>query len=107
MPKLFCFYRSSCVLILFVLVITGSYAHGSEEKVDSTAYITNSLWDNWYGQVGVDMSLQNPYGCIFAHVFPNGKSYGVEFDMCLPAGPCVSDDNVKYIVDIIMSAITL
>ena len=44
----------------------------------STAYITNSIWDNWCGQVGVDMSLQNPYGCNFAHVFPNGKSYGVD-----------------------------
>lgn len=46
--------------------------------VDSNAIVTNSLWDNWYGQVGVDLSLQNPYGSNFAHVFPNGKSYGVD-----------------------------
>ena len=45
---------------------------------DSNAIVTNSFWDNWYMQVGVDMSLQNPYGCNFAHVFPNGKSYGVD-----------------------------
>lgn len=44
---------------------------------DSNAIVTNSFWDNWYAQVGVDMSLQNPYGCNFMNVFPNGKSYGV------------------------------
>ena len=49
-----------------------------ENHVDSSAVVTNSLWDNWYGQVGVDMSLQNPYGCNFMNVFPNGKSYGVD-----------------------------
>ena len=45
---------------------------------NSKAIVTNSLWDNWYGQVGVDMWLQNPYGCNFMNVFPNGKSYGVD-----------------------------
>lgn len=45
---------------------------------DSNAIATNSFWDNWYAQVGVDMSLQNPYGCNFMNVFPNGKSYGVD-----------------------------
>lgn len=45
---------------------------------DSKAIVTNSLWSNLFLQFGVDMSLQNPYGCNFAHVFPNGKSYGVD-----------------------------
>ncbi len=45
---------------------------------NSKAIVTNSVWDNWYGQVGVDMSLQNPYGCNFVNVFPNGKSFGVD-----------------------------
>ena len=45
---------------------------------DSKAIVTNSLWRNWFLQLGVDMSLQNPYGCNFAHVFPNGKSFGVD-----------------------------
>lgn len=45
---------------------------------DSRAIVTNSLWSNWFVQLGVDMTLQNPYGCNFAHVFPNGKSYGVD-----------------------------
>ena len=38
---------------------------------------TNGFWDNWFVQVGADMSLQNPYGCNFAHVFPNGKTFGL------------------------------
>lgn len=49
-----------------------------ENPIDSNAVVTNSLWDNLYGQIGVDMSLQNPYGCNFANVFPNGKSYGLD-----------------------------
>ncbi len=40
---------------------------------------TNSFWSNWFIQVGVDMSLQNPYGVNFGDdVFPNGKSFGVD-----------------------------
>jgi len=39
---------------------------------------TNSFWSNWFIQVGVDMTLQNPYGVNWADdVFPNGKSFGV------------------------------
>ena len=45
---------------------------------DSMDIVTNSFWDNWYGQIGLDMSLQNPYGCNFTDVFPNGKSFGVD-----------------------------
>ncbi len=39
---------------------------------------TGSFWENWYGQAGVDMWLQNPYGANFKNVFPNGKSFGVD-----------------------------
>lgn len=53
-------------------------AQQEELPVDSNAVVTNSLWDNWYAQVGVDMWLQNPYGTNFKNVFPNGKSYGVD-----------------------------
>ena len=35
------------------------------------------VWDNWYVQAGLDMSLQNPYGYDFSKVFPNGKTFGV------------------------------
>ena len=50
----------------------------SIEPQDSNAIVTNSFWDNWYGQVGVDMTLLNPYGANFMNVFPNGKSFGVD-----------------------------
>jgi hypothetical protein len=45
---------------------------------DSKAVVTNSLWDNWYVQLGVDMTLMNPYGTNFAEVFPKGKAFGID-----------------------------
>lgn len=45
---------------------------------DSEAIVTNSFWDNWYAQIGGDMTLLNPYGTNFMNVFPNGKSFGVD-----------------------------
>lgn len=46
--------------------------------VESNKIVTNSFWDNWFGQAGLDMSLFNHYGKDFIDVFPNGKSYGVD-----------------------------
>ena len=40
--------------------------------------VTGSLWSNWYVQAGLDMSLQNPYGCNFSKVFPKGKTFGLD-----------------------------
>ena len=39
--------------------------------------VTKGFGENWYGQVGMDMSLQNPYGYDFSKVFPNGKTFGI------------------------------
>ncbi len=39
--------------------------------------IINSFWDNWFTQVGIGMSLQNPYSTNFANVFPNGSTFGI------------------------------
>ncbi len=66
----------SIILITFCPIF--NYAQNSEERNVSDAIVTNSFWDNFYGQVGLDMSLQNPYGCNFMNVFPNGKSFGVD-----------------------------
>lgn len=70
---------------LFLSILWGASCNlvvaEGEMKVDSSAIITNSLWDNWFGQVGMDMSLQNPYGSNFTNVFPNGKSFG--FDVAI------------------------
>ena len=52
--------------------------YNSSENSTSDAIVTNSFWDNWYGQVGVDMNLFFPYGCNIKDVFPNGKSFGVD-----------------------------
>ena len=68
-----------CVIaIVLVVWENDAFAQQEELPVDSNAVVTNSLWDNWYAQVGVDMWLQNPYGTNFKNVFPNGKSYGVD-----------------------------
>lgn len=39
---------------------------------------TEGFWENWFLQMGLDMTLQNPYGYDFAKVFPNGKTFGLD-----------------------------
>ena len=39
--------------------------------------LTNGIWDNWFVQAGLDMSLMNPYGCNFGKVIPNGMIFGL------------------------------
>lgn len=46
---------------------------GSEER----GVLTNGIWDNWFVQVGMDMSLMNPYGCNFSKVIPKGLTFGL------------------------------
>ena len=50
----------------------------SIEPQDSNAIVTNSFWDNWYAQIGVDMSLLFPSHHKVKDVFPNGKSFGID-----------------------------
>ena len=66
----------------FVLLITfffsqGMFALDIEEKDTISPVVTNSFWDNWYGQVGADMILLFPKGHAVKDVFPNGKSLGL------------------------------
>ena len=65
------------IFFMWVAAFNHVLAQG-ENQDDSTEVVTNSFWDNWYGQIGMDMALQNPYGCNFADVFPNGKSFGID-----------------------------
>lgn len=68
--------RSIVLIILFIscnLTVKAQINH----LVDSTAIETNTFWDNWYGQVGMDMNLIFPEGHNLKHVFPNGKSFGI------------------------------
>jgi len=68
-----------CFIAIVIAVRGGRvFAQQEELPVDSNAIVTNSFLGNWYGQLGVDMSLQNPYGCNIMNVFPNGKSIGVD-----------------------------
>lgn len=48
-----------------------------KEKGDEHAVLTNGIWDNWFVQAGLDMSLMNPYGCNFGKVIPKGMTFGL------------------------------
>ena len=43
----------------------------------NSGVLTNGIWDNWFVQVGMDMSLLNPYGCNFGKVIPKGMVFGL------------------------------
>jgi hypothetical protein len=47
------------------------------DKTDNKGVLTNGIWDNWFVQVGLDMSLMNPYGCNFSKVIPKGMTFGL------------------------------
>jgi len=47
------------------------------EKHREDRVLTNGIWDNWFVQAGVDMSLINPYGCDFSEVIPKGMTFGL------------------------------
>ena len=38
---------------------------------------SNGIWDNWFVQAGLDMSLMNPYGCNFSNTIPKGMTFGL------------------------------
>ena len=54
--------------------------HSSSQQGQSPCapgVLTNGIWDNWFVQVGMDMSLMNPYGCNFGKVIPKGLTFGL------------------------------
>ncbi|SEW16443.1 PAP2 superfamily protein [Prevotella sp. khp7] len=55
-----------------------AHAQQFEKGEEPRTVKTNSFWSDWFLQMDLDMSLQNPYGYNFAHVFPNGKSFGMD-----------------------------
>jgi len=60
-----------------MLGICTASAQTSEQPGEEEAIVTNSFWDNWYGQVGADMILLFPVDHAVKDVFPNGKSLGL------------------------------
>lgn len=67
----------SVVLLITLFLFQGMFAQDIEETDSISPVVTNSFWDNWYGQLGVDMNLLFPSGHSVKDVFPNGKSFGV------------------------------
>ena len=50
----------------------------AERKIENEHdVLTNGIWDNWFVQAGLDMSLMNPYGCNFGKVIPKGMTFGL------------------------------
>lgn len=70
--------RKTLLVIIWIVACNFSVVAQNELQVDSDKLMTNSFWDNWYGQFGLDMSLFNHYGKDIKEVFPNGKSFGID-----------------------------
>jgi hypothetical protein len=50
----------------------------SDGKASENVVVSDGFWKGWFVQMGLDMTLQNPYGYNFSKVFPNGKSFGLD-----------------------------
>ena len=50
----------------------------TDGKATENVVVSDGFWKNWFVQMGLDMTLQNPYGYDFSKVFPNGKSFGLD-----------------------------
>ena len=63
------------ILSLFIYIIGGVTLATAQDKQQT---VTGAIWGNWFVQAGLDMTLQNPYGCNFSQVFPKGKTFGLD-----------------------------
>ena len=72
------------IIFVFLLLCISQYNVQGQvfEQMDSCSrenvVVADGFWKNWFVQVGLDMTLQNPYGYDFSKVFPNGKSFGLD-----------------------------
>lgn len=77
------------ILLYITFVLLGSAARAQVFEVADSCKMSDGLasenivvadgfWKNWFVQMGLDMTLQNPYGYDFSKVFPNGKSFGLD-----------------------------
>jgi hypothetical protein len=58
--------------------VRGNMADVASGMASENVVVADGFWKHWFVQMGLDMTLQNPYGYNFAHVFPNGKSFGLD-----------------------------
>ena len=73
------FMKRIFLYMMLALVPVGTRAQGVFEAGEEPRTVrTNGFWEDWFVQVGLDMTLQNPYGYDFSKVFPNGKSFGLD-----------------------------
>ncbi len=70
------------LLIALAFAGMGTVANAQTAQVETPSkytVATNSFWSNWYVQVGVDMSIMNPYKSKFIKEdWHNGRTYGVD-----------------------------
>ena len=55
----------------------GRVNHVDKTSNPRSALLTNGIWDHWFVQAGLDMSLMNPYGCNFSNTIPKGMTFGL------------------------------
>lgn len=66
------------LLILFVVEPCNIVVLAQDKNLEGTsAFVTNSFWDNWFVQAGVDMNLFLTAHHSVKDIFPNGKSFGL------------------------------
>lgn len=70
--------KKTMLLCLWALVPASLHAQAFAPGGAPGSVQTNTFWSDWFVQVDLDMSLQNPYGYDFSQVFPNGKTFGVD-----------------------------
>ncbi len=71
------YYDRIGIILLGLYVSISIQAQPFGRDIDNNRIVTNSIWDNWYGQLGVDLNLLFPYGHDVTKVFTNGKTIGV------------------------------
>lgn len=64
------------IIVLWIIACNVSVYAQQATSVEPAQKST--FWNDWFLQMGLDMSLQNPYGYNLAHVFPNGKTFGMD-----------------------------
>lgn len=70
--------RKVIIATAFAFAVIGAKAQVFEPREEPRTVRTEGFWENWFVQMGLDMTLQNPYGYDFAKVFPNGKTFGLD-----------------------------
>lgn len=76
-------FRSAIAIALMMIGATCSYANNTESMEelnygDSTVVVKGALWENWFLQLGGDITLQKPYNHKFSDTFSKGTSLGVD-----------------------------